>query len=139
MNLSSPFHRHTRGVPTRKVQAIGCAGVQSRMPMILTDEQIADECRVVQPRLAPESLSAAIGSLASSDWTSCKRPYQGFRAIISLLVLGLILSGTQRGENAVAQSLEILNGDPVPRDVRDLYDRGLQYLVANQDDEGLSS
>ena len=36
----------------------------------------------------------------------------------------------------VGQSFEALNGDPVPRDVRDLYDRGLQYLVANQDDAG---
>ena len=37
---------------------------------------------------------------------------------------------------AKAQSLQIQTGDPVPRDVRDLYDRGLQYLSANQDDEG---
>ena len=37
---------------------------------------------------------------------------------------------------AKAQSLQIQTGDPVPRDVRDLYDRGLQYLAANQDDEG---
>ncbi|MDB4678986.1 squalene--hopene cyclase [Rhodopirellula sp.] len=35
-----------------------------------------------------------------------------------------------------SQSLEIRSGDPVPRDVRDLYDRGLQYLVANQDEGG---
>ncbi len=35
-----------------------------------------------------------------------------------------------------AQSLEIHTGDPVPRDVRDMYDRGLQFLVANQDAEG---
>ncbi|MEC8473284.1 MAG: squalene--hopene cyclase, partial [Planctomycetota bacterium] len=37
---------------------------------------------------------------------------------------------------AESQSLRIQTGDPVPRDVRDLYDRGLQYLSASQDDEG---
>ncbi|MEM8668915.1 MAG: prenyltransferase/squalene oxidase repeat-containing protein [Planctomycetota bacterium] len=35
-----------------------------------------------------------------------------------------------------AQSLEIRSGDPVPRDVREMYDRGLQYLATHQDDDG---
>jgi hypothetical protein len=35
-----------------------------------------------------------------------------------------------------AQSLEIRTGDPVPRDVRDMYERGLQYLARNQDERG---
>ena len=37
---------------------------------------------------------------------------------------------------AAAQSLEIRTGDPVPRDVRDMYDRGLQFLAASQESDG---
>ena len=50
-------------------------------------------------------------------------------AIIVYLTVGL-------GVRCQAQSLEIHTGDPVPRDVRDMYDRGLQFLAANQDGEG---
>jgi hypothetical protein len=35
-----------------------------------------------------------------------------------------------------AQSLEIRTGDAVPHDVRELYDRGLQFLAKTQDSEG---
>lgn len=35
-----------------------------------------------------------------------------------------------------AQSLEIRTGDAVPHDVRELYDRGLQFLARTQDSEG---
>lgn len=35
-----------------------------------------------------------------------------------------------------AQALEIRTGDAVPRDVRELYDRGLQYLVKTQTEAG---
>lgn len=40
------------------------------------------------------------------------------------------------GKLCFSQGFEIQYGDPVPRDVRDLYDRGLQFLIANQDGEG---
>ena len=43
---------------------------------------------------------------------------------------------SRQGQSLQAQALEIRTGDPVPRDVRDMYDRGLQFLVANQDGEG---
>lgn len=33
-------------------------------------------------------------------------------------------------------TLEIRSGDPVPRDVREMYDRGLAYLSRNQDSDG---
>jgi len=35
-----------------------------------------------------------------------------------------------------AQSLEIRTGDPVPRDVREMYDRGLQFMAKTQDSQG---
>jgi hypothetical protein len=37
---------------------------------------------------------------------------------------------------AFAQSLEIRTGDAVPRDVREMYDRGLAYLVQTQTEAG---
>ncbi|MGB0599056.1 MAG: prenyltransferase/squalene oxidase repeat-containing protein [Rubripirellula sp.] len=40
------------------------------------------------------------------------------------------------GQDAAAQSLEIRSGDPVPRDVREMYDRGLRYLASRQDRDG---
>ncbi len=62
--------------------------------------------------------------------------YSG-RVTTGLLVLCVwFVSQHWSNSSVFAQTFEILNGDPVPRDVRDLYDRGLQYLVANQDDEG---
>lgn len=54
----------------------------------------------------------------------------GSAVAVSVLLLSLFVSPLG------AQSLEVYSGDPVPRDVRDMYDRGLQYLVANQDAEG---
>ena len=38
--------------------------------------------------------------------------------------------------NCQAQSLEIRTGDAVPHDVRELYDRGLQFLAKTQDAQG---
>ncbi len=38
--------------------------------------------------------------------------------------------------NCHAQSLEIRTGDAVPHDVRELYDRGLQFLAKTQDAQG---
>ncbi|MCC7420126.1 MAG: hypothetical protein IT428_07600, partial [Planctomycetaceae bacterium] len=35
-----------------------------------------------------------------------------------------------------AQALDIRTGDAVPRDVREMYDRGLQYLVKSQTEAG---
>ena len=37
---------------------------------------------------------------------------------------------------AVGQSLEIRTGDPVPRDVREMYDAGLDFLARTQDSRG---
>lgn len=38
--------------------------------------------------------------------------------------------------SAAAQSLEIRTGDVVPRDVREMYDRGLQFLAKTQNEDG---
>jgi hypothetical protein len=54
-------------------------------------------------------------------------------SIALVIVLGWSVASAARLQ---AQSLEIRTGDPVPRDVRDMYERGLQYLAANQDAEG---
>ena len=40
------------------------------------------------------------------------------------------------GRTAAAQFGEMHTGDAVPRDVREMYDRGLQYLVKSQTEEG---
>jgi hypothetical protein len=40
------------------------------------------------------------------------------------------------GTPASAQLPEIRSGDPVPRDVREIYDRGLNYLVTSQSEQG---
>ncbi len=51
----------------------------------------------------------------------------------SIAAIGLLLAGHF---TVMAQSLEIRSGDPVPRDVREMYDRGLQYLATHQDADG---
>lgn len=49
---------------------------------------------------------------------------------VSFLIVTLCVITTH------AQSLEIRMGDPVPRDVRDMYDRGLKFLAASQEPDG---
>lgn len=53
------------------------------------------------------------------------------RPILLILVVTLSL-----GSQASAQSLEIRSGDAVPRDVREMYTRGLDFLVATQQEGG---
>ncbi|MCP4814881.1 MAG: squalene--hopene cyclase, partial [Planctomycetaceae bacterium] len=55
----------------------------------------------------------------------------GTRLTLALLSLWVV-----SGKEASAQSLEIRSGDPVPRDVREMYDRGLNYLASRQDQDG---
>ena len=51
-------------------------------------------------------------------------------SVIALLACGLFSSP------AMAQSPVIRVGEVVPRDVREIYERGLQYLVVNQNEAG---
>src|SRR5436190_15299935 len=39
-------------------------------------------------------------------------------------------------KSAEAQMPIVRQGEPVPRDVREMYDRGLQYLVKSQSESG---
>src|SRR5438309_4022672 len=50
------------------------------------------------------------------------------------LAVGLVLFGSMAG--ASAQPLNARIGEGVPRDVRELYDKGLQYLVKTQSESG---
>lgn len=47
-------------------------------------------------------------------------------------IAALVLAGT----GVRAQMSEIRTGDAVPRDVREMYDRGLEYLVRTQSEQG---
>jgi hypothetical protein len=50
------------------------------------------------------------------------------------LAVGLVLCGSMAGANAQPPNARI--GEAVPRDVRELYDKGLQYLVKTQSQNG---
>lgn len=50
---------------------------------------------------------------------------------LAQVLLHLVVASDVRG-----QSLEIRTGDPVPRDVREMYERGLEFLAKNQDAQG---
>jgi hypothetical protein len=61
----------------------------------------------------------------SQTWLSgCKR------------ILGFLVCLALPRVDCPGQSLEIRTGDPVPHDVREMYERGLKYLAASQDSEG---
>ena len=52
-------------------------------------------------------------------------------AIVALGVVGCVLPASARGQGATLRS-----GDPVPRDVREIYDAGCRYLAREQDPSG---
>ncbi len=54
-------------------------------------------------------------------------------AVVSLLAVALCCSGSR---HAAAQPPGVSRGEPVPRDVREMYDRGLQYLATTQTANG---
>ncbi|MCG6156407.1 squalene--hopene cyclase [Rubinisphaera margarita] len=53
-----------------------------------------------------------------------------------LVLLALSLSVGMASRQAMAQLPELRSGDPLPRDVREMYDRGLKYLVETQTEAG---
>lgn len=57
-----------------------------------------------------------------------------YRAAITFTFLGVLTFAAC--PVLKGQSLEIRSGDPVPRDVRDMYDRGLSFLSRTQADDG---
>lgn len=56
--------------------------------------------------------------------------------MLRLLMTASILLTLAIHSTADAQSLELRFGEAVPRDVREMYDRGLQYLAKSQDEDG---
>ena len=55
--------------------------------------------------------------------------------VLVVLIIGLVSLETPAAE-AQSQPLEIRTGDVVPRDVREMYDRGLQFLAKTQNEQG---
>lgn len=54
------------------------------------------------------------------------------RLRVCLAVAALLCCGSQ----GAAQSLELRGSDPVPRDVREMYERGLRFLASTQSEDG---
>lgn len=55
---------------------------------------------------------------------------------VFLILLAILAAGFAVPAPACAQAPNIRYGEAVPRDVREMYDRGLQFLVATQNDNG---
>jgi hypothetical protein len=55
--------------------------------------------------------------------------------VLLIALLGVSIAGLSPG-TACAQPPSIKIGEVVPRDVREIYDRGLQYLVSTQNESG---
>ena len=58
------------------------------------------------------------------------------RLIFASLFLVFCAGASIDNRSAVAQLPEATQGDAVPRDVREMYYRGLQYLAKTQDESG---
>lgn len=56
--------------------------------------------------------------------------------IVPAFLLSLLIALPANESTSHAQLPEIRTGDPVPRDVREIYDRGLQFLVRTQSEQG---
>ncbi|HUG18973.1 MAG TPA: squalene--hopene cyclase [Planctomycetaceae bacterium] len=56
--------------------------------------------------------------------------------IVPAFFLALLIGLPANESTSHAQLPEIRTGDPVPRDVREMYDRGLQFLVKTQTENG---
>jgi hypothetical protein len=54
--------------------------------------------------------------------------------MLRTVIVGLLVLGGGAGASAQPPNARI--GEPVPRDVRELYDKGLQYLVKTQTEDG---
>lgn len=59
-------------------------------------------------------------------------PLGGWAALAVVAVFGSLLASS----TASAQLPEIRTGDAVPRDVREMYDRGLRFLASTQNEQG---
>lgn len=62
------------------------------------------------------------------------REDRGAAIALSILVGLVILLAPNQADGQLPMLLD--TGDPVPRDIREMYDRGTQFLMASQDDDG---
>lgn len=71
-------------------------------------------------------------------WANLFRPLRGvFRIRMSLVIVtAFAILVTAFAEPLRAQGIVIRSGEIVPRDVREMYDRGLQYLATTQTENG---
>lgn len=58
------------------------------------------------------------------------------RSLAMGFALPVVLAGIALSGSASAQEFAVPQGDVVPRDVREMYDRGLQYLLKTQTNDG---
>lgn len=72
-------------------------------------------------------------NFGADDRTTKKLNDRPWRWSVGLAALGCLLS---IGNPAVAQPPSARFGEVVPRDVREMYDRGLQYLASSQSEDG---
>ena len=71
--------------------------------------------------------------LSPSICTAARRRQRRFAG---LALVGMTLGLLAIPSNAPAQPPSVRTGDVVPRDVREIYDRGLQYLASTQTENG---
>lgn len=80
------------------------------------------------PYVAGSQTSACCGPVAAAHRRGAWRAGCG---LVGVLLAGLLLPGTAR-----AQGPALRFGEAVPRDVREMYDRGLQFLASQQQEAG---
>ena len=62
--------------------------------------------------------------------------YENQKRCLSVVATAIFSLFACIGTNCRAQAIQEHIGEVVPRDVREMYDRGLQYLIKTQNDEG---
>ena len=85
----------------------------------------------IQNRLGRRWVVGYIGGPGDRSSSSAEEPVMPTRCL-SLCLAGLLSPFA----DAMAQAPNAQIGDAVPRDVRELYDKGLQYLVKTQTEKG---
>jgi hypothetical protein len=80
--------------------------------------------------------ASQIADLIETDPTRERPPVpdQAVRALISALAVAVFLAGADRPARAQAPTARF--GEVIPRDVREMYDRGLHFLATTQSERG---
>ena len=85
------------------------------------------------PYVAGPQTSACCGPVAAAHHRGAWRVGCG---LVGVLLAGLLLPGWLLPGTAWAQGPALRFGEAVPRDVREMYDRGLQFLASQQQEAG---